>query len=95
MTARVSEEIRNGLIEDYSKGIEDFLREFTGNSQLASDMELAIRGLMLLATNPRLESNADLLKTVFTPKMMRFLYALCVCEFAIAAKNLNGELGIG
>jgi hypothetical protein len=94
MTVRVSEEIRKGLIEDYSKGIEVFLREFTGNGRLAADIELAIRGLMLLATNPRLESNADLLKTVFTPKMMRFLYALCVCEFAIAAENLNGEPGI-
>lgn len=93
MIARVSEDIRKGLIEDCSRGIEVFLREFTGNEKLASDMELSIRGLLLLATDSKLESHSDLPKTVFTPKMRRFLFALCICESATAAKRLNDDLG--
>ncbi len=94
MPVRVSEEVRQGLIEDYSKGIESFLREFTGDKELASDIEVAVRGLLLLATHPRLENHHALLMTTFTPKMLHFLYALSLYEFATAAKNLNHELGI-
>ncbi len=94
MPVRVSEEIRQGLIEDYSKNLESFLKELTGDKELAEDIELAVRGLLLLATHPNLESHHALLKTTFTPKMLHFLYALSIHEFATAAKNLNRELGI-